>query len=99
MTISQYIGNEITYDPQPYGVRKVRITSIRPTGHDRTIYSAEGISYAPTYRVEGIVTEGKEISRLFHHVSSRDIAGEHVTIYSVTEMDLARGHIWTATCG
>lgn len=102
--MERFIGQIIDYDPQPYGPRKVRITAVTQTGTRKVCRrdpdtGAYSFPEVPSYRVDGIVTEGREVSRLFQYTTSRDITGRRASIYGVTEAELATGRVITALCG
>lgn len=94
--IDRFIGKVISYDPQPYGERKVRIERITPKKVKRPYHPFDEFV---CYDVYGTVVEGHERNRLFQHVSWRDISGTTTTIYGVGEQQLERGEVITALCG
>jgi hypothetical protein len=77
------LPNTIAFDLQPYGC--VTLGNLHwgteiECGIHRTV-------------LRGTVIEGRERGYLFGHVSSRDVTGEHRTVYGVTAAEIKSGRI------
>lgn len=84
----RYLGQVITYDPQPFGARKVLVEAVELSDKSRDRFT-----------VTGRVQEGEEISRIGAHSSRQDITGQRETIYGVLLTELESGTVTQARCG
>lgn len=78
------LPKEITVDYQPYGL----FTLV-----DLQQFTYKSATGAECIGITGTVKSGKEISRLFQHSLTKDIAGQKREVYGVKQWELDSGHI------
>lgn len=62
--------------------------SMQPFINDATITDLRWAEYNGRPAIEAVISEGVEVARLLHATSSKDAAGQRVTIYRPTEWEI-----------
>jgi hypothetical protein len=87
--LASLVGKTFTHRVQPYGTRKFVIETVEAFARPDRGYSTREYGPFIHFEVSGTVIEGTETSRLFHHTSTRSIAGRRDVAQGVRAWELA----------